>query len=265
MQISILGCGWLGLPLGQSLAKKNYTVKGSTTTESNLVELESRGIIPFMISVEEENIQGEINAFFQNSSVLIIDIPPKLRKENSENFVSKIRNLLPFIEQSAIEKVLFISSTSVYADDNSIVTEETIPKPETESGKQLLVAEELLFHNSNFQTTILRFGGLIGPNRHPIHFLAGKTNLDNPEAPINLIHQEDCIHIIQLILEQNYWRRKINAVAPFHPSRIEYYTQKAKEYHLGIPQFNESHNSKGKKIDSDKLIQDLGYDFKNLG
>lgn len=265
MQISILGCGWLGLPLAKSLIEKKHSIKGSTTTETKLNLLEKSGVISFQISLEEEKVNGEIREFLNDSTILIIDIPPKLRKENSENFVSKIKTLLPFIEKSSVEKVLFISSTSVYADDNSVVIEETIPKPETESGKQLLEVEELLCQNSNFKTTILRFGGLIGPNRHPIHFLAGKTKLDNPEAPVNLIHQEDCINIIQLIVEQNYFGKKINAVAPFHPTRIKYYKQKAKELQLSIPQFNESQVSKGKTISSNKLIQELGYVFKNLG
>ena len=264
MQISILGCGWLGFPLAQSLLQKKYRIKGSTTSENKLVVLEESGIVPFLISLEEEQVIGKIEEFFHDSSVLIIDIPPKLRKENAENFVSKIETLLPFIEQSTIQKVLFISSTSVYADDNSIVTEETIPKPETESGKQLLEAEKFLSQNSNFQTTILRFGGLIGPNRNPINFIAGKTNLDNPEAPVNFIHQEDCICIIEKIIQQNYWEKIINAANPNHPTRREYYGQKSKAHDLPLPQFNESQDSKGKTICSDKLIQELGYDFKNL-
>jgi nucleoside-diphosphate-sugar epimerase len=78
-----------------------------------------------------------------------------------ENFVSKIRNIIPFIEKSAVQKVLFISSTSVYNDVDAFVTEETIARPATESGKQLLETEQLLQSNINFKTTILRFGGLM--------------------------------------------------------------------------------------------------------
>jgi nucleoside-diphosphate-sugar epimerase len=160
--------------------------------------------------------------------------------------------------------VLFISSTSVYADDNTVVTENTIPNPETESGLQLLASEKLLQNITFFRTTILRFGGLIGEDRHPIRFLAGRTNLENPEAPINLIHQEDCIAIIERIMEQDCWGEVFNAVAPFHPTRKRYYTEKAIEYNLAFPQFNESLTSIGKTISSDKLIRILGYDFKNL-
>ena len=94
-----------------------------------------------------------------------------------------------------------MSSTSVFSDEDKVVTEETLPNPNTESGKQLLQCEKLLQDNSHFETTILRFGGLIGEDRNPIHFLAGRSNIENPDAPINLIHQEDCIGIILKIIE----------------------------------------------------------------
>lgn len=177
-------------------------------------------------------------------------------------FVSKIKNVIPFIEKSTIENVLFISSTSVYGEDNLIVTEETELNPDTESGKQLVQAEQLLQNNQNFKTTVLRFGGLIGEDRHPIKFLAGRTNIENPNAPINLIHQDDCIGIIQKIIELNSWDQVFNAVTPFHPSRKEYYTQKAVDLNLKLPEFNSENLTFGKTILSAKIENVLGYTFK---
>jgi nucleoside-diphosphate-sugar epimerase len=261
-QISLLGCGWLGFPLAKSLIENGFVVKGSTTSEEKILKLKEANIIPFLIQVEEEKVVGEMDAFLQDSSILIIDIPPKLRTNLSESFVSKIKTLLPFIEKSSVKKILFVSSTSVYADDNSMITEELQPKPETESGKQLLEVETLLMNTTHFQTTVLRFGGLIGDDRHPIRFLSGRNNIENPDAPINLIHQTDCIGIIHKIIETSYWNEIFNAVAPYHPTRKEYYTQKALELNLVIPQFNESKPSIGKTILSDKLTAKLNYTFK---
>jgi nucleoside-diphosphate-sugar epimerase len=157
--------------------------------------------------------------------------------------------------------VIFVSSTSVYADDNSEVTESTIPKPETEAGKQLLEVETLLQNNNHFKTTVVRFGGLIGENRHPIHFLAGRTGIENPEAPINLIHQEDCIEIIIKILNNEVWNETFNAVAPFHPTRFDYYTQKAMDLNLPLPKFDFNKKSVGKTISSQKAENVLAYKF----
>ena len=259
-QISILGCGWLGLPLAQALIENGFSLKGSTTSESKIQLLEKSGAKPYIISLKAENIQGNISAFLMDSEILIIDIPPKLRGAEKENFVAKIERLMPYIEQSSVKKVLFVSSTSVYADDNSTITEATLPKPETESGKQLLASEVLLQKNSHFNTSILRFGGLIGDDRHPVKFLAGRNNIENPEAPINLIHQEDCIGIIISLITHDVWSQTFNAVAPFHPSRKTYYTSKAVTLGLDPPTFKDE-LSTGKIIDSSKLMSTLNYSF----
>ena len=262
-QISILGCGWLGLPLAKALLKNGFSVKGSTTSSEKLSVIESLGIQPYLIALESNNVSGDIETFLQGSETLIIDIPPKLRGNSNENFVGKIATLIPFIEKSKIQNVLFVSSTSVYGDTPTAlsVTEETKTCPETESGRQLVKVEELLQTNIHFKTTILRFGGLIGEDRHPIRFLAGRKNLENPKAPINLIHQTDCIGIIIKIIELDCWNETFNAVAPFHPSREQYYTQKAIDLGLELPQFNSESPPFGKTILSTKVENVLGYTF----
>ncbi|WP_026727433.1 NAD-dependent epimerase/dehydratase family protein [Flavobacterium denitrificans] len=265
-KISILGCGWLGFPLAKKLIEKGNSINGTTTSENKLVTLKDSGINPFLVALESESVSESVNDFLSESEILIINIPPKLRTvdPNSEKkvFVEKIRNLIPFIEKSIVKKVLFVSSTSVYGDENDFITENTIPNPETESGKQLFLAEAILQKNQNFETTILRFGGLIGEDRHPVKHLAGKENLENPDAPVNLIHLNDCIGIIEAIINQSKWNEVFNAVAPFHPTREEYYTQKAKEQNLVLPKFSAEKSNIKKIISSEKIQNNLKYQFK---
>ena len=272
---SILGCGWLGLPLAKSLLSKGYEVKGSTTSQSKLDVLKSAGISPFQIQLEEHQIIGTIEDFLKETDVLVIDIPPGLRREistsNEMTFVNKVKTLIPFIEKSGIQKVIFVSSTSVYGDSYNFstsleVTEETKPNPDTESGKQLVIAETLLQSNSYFKTTVIRFGGLLGDDRHPIKFLAGRTNVENPDAPVNMIQREDCIGIIEKSLDfaqddKWEWNQTFNAVAPQHPTRKEYYHKKAQILNLPLPIFAENLESKGKIISSKKVETILGYSF----
>ena len=260
-KISILGCGWLGFQLAKALLENGFSINGSTTSIEKISTLKNAGISPFLIELGEGSIKGNVYEFLEECQGLIIDIPPKLRGTATENFVAKIKNLIPFIEKSGIKKVVFVSSTSVYSDENLLVTEETIANHDTESGKQLVASEQFLQNNSNFETTVVRFGGLIGEDRNPIRFLAGRTNIESPNAPINLICQEDCIGIILKIIESNCWGETFNAVAPFHPSREAYYTQKAKEYDLELPIFATSKPSIGKTILSDKLEKVLNYQF----
>ena len=270
IKISILGCGWLGLPLAKSLLAKGYEVKGSTTSESKLEVLKNAGILPFQVQLEAHQIIGTIEDFLKETDALVIDIPPGLRREVSSSqemtFVNKVKILIPFIEKSGIQKVIFVSSTSVYGDGFPIVeiTEETKPNPDTESGKQLAITETLLQSNQHFKTTVIRFGGLLGDDRHPIKFLAGRTNVENPHAPVNMIEREDCIGIIEEILKQvqhDNWGETFNAVAPQHPTRKAYYHKKAEIFNLPLPTFAEDSESKGKIISSEKVETILGYSF----
>ena len=260
-QISILGCGWLGLPLAKSLLQNGFSIKGSTTSLEKISLLESEGITPFLVRLEEQQISASVADFLADSQILIINIPPKLRGGSTENFVAKITTLLPFIENSTVEKVLFVSSTSVYGEDNEFVSEATVLNPDTEGGRQLAIVENVLQKNSRFQTTILRFGGLISDDRNPVRFLSGRENIENPDAPINLIHQDDCIGIIEKIIALNSWDETYNAVAPFHPTRQEYYTQKATELNLALPKFAALNTIVGKTILNNKVIEVLDYSF----
>lgn len=260
-KIAILGCGWLGLPLSKSLVEKSFVISGSTTTFEKLEILEKLNIQPFLISISEDKITGSIDAFLHGTNILIIDIPPKLRGANKENFVQKIANLIPYIEKSSVEKVIFISSTSVFEDDNSIVTDDTIPNAISESGKQLFAVEQLLQKNTHFETTVIRFGGLVGTDRHPAKMLAGRSDIENPDGVINLIHQQDCVAIIEKVIERNFWSESINAVSPFHPTRESYYTQKAAYFGLAPPTFDHSKPSVGKLVTADKVDKILGHRF----
>jgi len=258
--ISILGCGWLGLPLAKTLAANGFNIKGSTTSQSKIEILAGSGIEPFLLKVEAESIDGAITDFLSTASTLIIDFPPKSKTDGS-SYLAKIENLIPHLEQSGIKFVLFVSSTSVYGDGSGLATEEMAVTPTTESGRQVLEAENILLSNTHFETTVLRFGGLIGDERHPVYHLSGKENLENPDNPINLIHREDCLSIILKIIEHKIWGEVFNAVAPYHPSRYQYYTEKARSLGLPEPHFSNKSQQSGKIVSTGKLLRYVKYNF----
>jgi len=101
----------------------------------------------------------------------------------------------------------------------------------------LLEAESMLKRETGFTTTVIRFGGLIGPRRDPGRFFAGKTGIPNGDAPVNLIHLTDCLGLSCALIEKQAFGNIYNAVAPQHPSRAEFYTRAAKHSGLETPQF----------------------------
>ena len=116
-------------------------------------------------------------------------------------------------------------------------------------------------NNENFNASILRFGGLIGENRHPVNHLSGRTGVKNPEAPINLVHQEDCIAAIFKLLDKDKDNSVWNLVYPDHPTKEKYYSKISSERDLAAPEFDHSEVSKGKKISSEKIQKELGFKF----
>jgi len=246
--IGIMGCGWLGLPLAKSFIQAGYNVHGSTTNKDKLDTLEKEGIKPFMVILSEESVTGSITEFLNKLDILIINVPPRLRGNNNENYVLKMNLLHYEIGKSSVKKIVFVSSTSVYGAAKGEVTEDTLPIPVTESGRQLVEAENIFQNDKSLQTTILRFGGLIGPNRHPVTMLSGKKGLTNGNDPVNLIHLNDCIHLIKTVLENNWWDQIFNGVYPDHPLKRDYYCQMADKNKLPKPQYLNPESLKSGKI-----------------
>eukprot|EP01136_Pigoraptor_vietnamica_P025247 Opistho-1_new@79037 len=156
MKISILGCGWLGLPLGKYLVENGHEVKGSTTSEIKFPLLQSVGIQPFFLKFSPV-VEGEELAEFLQSGTLIICIPPRAGKYGEDYHIQQIQSLIPAIKKTSIQSIIYTSSTSVYPDLNREITEED----EVIVSSALIKVEELL-KVLEVQTTILRCGGLMG-------------------------------------------------------------------------------------------------------
>ncbi len=262
MQISILGCGWLGLPLAEALVKI-HTVKGSVTTTAKLPVLKEKGVLPFQVDLNNPDADA-ITGFLHGSEVLVVAIPPKVRAEGAISYPDKLKALVPYIVQAGIKKVLFTSSISVYGENETVpeVDELTEPNPQTESGKQVLASERVLQSCNDFSTTIVRLGGLVGGERHPVYHLSGRDNIENPHAPVNLINREECVEILSKIIERNVWGEVFTAVHPETRTRQEYYTGVAKDLGLTAPKFVQYGSTVGKIVKGqEKLQRFLGITF----
>ena len=260
-QISILGCGWLGFPLAKFLLSKGYSVKGSTTNASKLELLKEAKIIPFQIKVGD-TLEGEnIHAFFQ-SDILILNIPPGRRKANVVKLHPKqIQLICNAAQKGSIQKILFISSTGVFANENQIITETDLPNPTRDSGKALVKAEAIIKDLKNIESTILRMSGLVGADRKAGRFLAGKKNIPNGGASVNMVHLEDCIQVIYEVLRQEKWNEIFHVSADEHPSRKDFYTNQAIQQGFETPHFAEETSTTFKIISNEKLKRILSYQF----
>jgi nucleoside-diphosphate-sugar epimerase len=230
-KISILGCGWLGLPLAIRLITNGWLIKGSTTSTDKLNLLSLNEIDPYLVHLQQ--IFSIKESKFWESEFFLINVPPGLRKRSAEEYLNEMRNLVEVIEASPIKKVIFISSTSVYPELNKII----VNTDQVDEESALYQSEKLFMQSDQFTTTVIRFGGLIGPGREPARFFAGKKGIPNGQAPVNLIQLEDCIGIIEMVLDKQMWGDTYHAVSPLHPTKAEFYTAAAKSAGLVEPEF----------------------------
>jgi nucleoside-diphosphate-sugar epimerase len=261
--IAIAGLGWLGKPFALHLQNLGYKVKGSATSLEKATLLQKSGFDAYHLEISESVVSGSPQAFLETVDYLVIMIPPGLRRNTGANYVLKMTHLLTEIEKSKVEKVILVSSTSVYDDTQGKVTEKSLPKPAGEAGKQLLEVEQLFFTSEKIKTSIVRFGGLFGGSRQPTRYLAGRDNLIDGNAPVNLIHRSDCIGILLEIIKQDAFGHIFNAVTPQHPTKSDYYTKKAVQLGLVPPSFaKEEIDEIFKQVDSELLDLVLKYNFK---
>lgn len=260
--IAVLGCGWLGIPLSKALINLGYIVHGSTQSQAKIPQLEAVGIIPFVIQLNETKTEGNVEAFLKNCNTVIINIPPGLRQNPEANFINKIQLFIRHLPQSNVSKLLFVSSTSVFQDTTFIdsYNESSTPNAKSDAGIQLAKTEQFLLDIPFADTKIIRFGGLIGKNRHPAVFLSDKP-LKNPEAPINLIHLDDCVGLLIKIINSKSEQKIFHGVNQSHPSKKDYYKKVCMAKNIAPPLvLNKA--SKGKIIESGNTLKTLDYNYK---
>lgn len=261
-RISILGCGWLGLPLGKFLSELGYEVKGSTTSDERLKRLKEAGIEPYKINFNPTLLGQDSIKDFLEVDLLIVNIPPSLRTKSESFHVQQMQELNKYLSSSGVKYLIYISSTSVYPDLNRVVIEDDVKDESMADNKTLFLAEELFRNSLGLKTVIVRCAGLAGYDRNLVKHFAGKKDLKGGNCPVNLIHRDDVIDILKLIITGNCWGETINISAPVHPLRKDLYPYLAKKYNYSLPEYLPTDQSSYKIISTEKQQRLINFSFK---
>jgi len=235
--IVIWGAGWLGIPLAKSLKNGGHSVFCITRSQEKKELLAFSGIDASII--EQFQLNSEL---ISQCSTFIIALPPVIEYDFLEQMKQMIQ-LLPVATH-----LIYTSSIGVYVSASGVVDENSLID-ETHTVAQI---EKLISVAKSGNSTILRLGGLIGPKRHPVHFLAKRSQNSNPGLGVNLVQQQDVICMIELFV-QNPTSGTYNVCSSEHPTRKEYYNEAAKAFGLERISFENSTNESGKIVDSSKL------------
>ncbi|MCM0147219.1 NAD-dependent epimerase/dehydratase family protein [Photobacterium galatheae] len=261
-RISICGCGWLGLPLAKSLSQAGYVVTGTKQSEGGIRTLQQEGIhaVALQLPLAADDIAPLQD--FLSADLLIVNVPPGRRQMTAASYIEKIMSLSQAAKQAGCKQMIFISTTSVYGDVEGEVTESTTPEPTTVSGQAHVHLEQTLRDVWGPDLVVLRLAGLIGPQRHPVKYLAGGKGVANGSAPVNLVHLDDVMAAVAAMLKHWPTMTTLHLSAPQHPSREQYYCEMARLAGLPVPEFLQE-GENGKWINADRTARELGLNWRH--
>lgn len=230
--IIILGCGWLGQQLGQTLASAGYPVYGSRQSAAGLASLPA-SIQPLLLQLPLEELPEQQQAIWQGAWLLCA-IPPAANKRSQTDYLNLLRNVAELGNKAGVRGVIHCSSTGVYQGLTGEVTEKSVLP---QSGKSLLLAEAEQQLQQIKPCVTLRLAGLIGPGRHPANFTAGRL-IAGPELPVNMVHALDIAEFILCLLSSSPAENDcFNLCCPEHPTKQIFYNAAAAAVGLPAPQF----------------------------
>lgn len=262
--VSIVGCGWLGLPLAQQLLSAGYAVKGTTTTPAKLSTLAEKGITPYLAALDPAPT-GPHWAEILDADYLIVDVPPRRSQQGGEFHPQQISHMAELVKNSSITAIIQISSTSVYRELGQSVVEDDVQQV-AESGAPALMEAELIMaslRRPGRNVAVLRCGGLMGYDRIPGKYVRGKKDITTGALPVNYIHRDDVIGSIMALLAGTVPDETFNVVTPLHPTRREVYLSSCAQFGWEAPTFKEpTVDEPYKLVLSDKLVEAIGYTFK---
>lgn len=262
-KVAIVGLGWLGMPLGLSLSARGWQVTGSKTTLDGVEAARMCGIDGYQLELTPELVceSDDLDALL-NADALVITLPARRTGEGDDYYRQAVQEIVDSALAHQIPRIIFTSSTSVYGDEEGTVKESSPLNPVTASGRVLKELEQWLHDLPGTSVDILRLAGLVGPERHPGRFLAGKADVANGGHGVNLVHLEDVISAITLLLQAPKGGHIYNLCAPGHPSREEFYSQMARQLGLAVPGFRPQQASgRGKLVDGSRICNELGFEY----
>lgn len=232
----IIGKGWLGSRLENHLTEQfqiTSTKRQADATNCLSINFDQ---------TSEQSIDTNIFEF------IILTIPFGKRNTTDE-LEFRFDQIIHFIGEYN-NPLFLISSTGIYPDIDKFIVESTLEEKELNHPYHFI---ENKLQTKYPQLTILRLGGLMGDNRRLSNYLS----LDHPHLNqvVNHIHFEDVCQIVEQLIQQNKISTIYNIVAPKHPTKEEVLTYQIQKKIIN------SEIKKGKTILSDKLINELNYQF----
>lgn len=262
--ILIIGCGYVGTALGRLLLAAGHNVWGLRRNPNELPEGFQRiacdlgGLASLKL-----HFQPDYVFFMPSAGQYDVAAYEAVYATGAQNLVTCLH-----LNQSRPKRVFYISSTSVYdQNDGAWVNEASPVKTSDPYATQLLLGEKVML-TSPFSTTVVRFAGIYGPGRKYFlnQVLSRKILRSSEPIYTNRIHREDCAGMLQFLMgiaEPEALYLGVDSEPALKNSVIEWI---AAQYQLTLPAIAakttlEEQRMRGNKRCSNQRILSAGYQF----
>jgi nucleoside-diphosphate-sugar epimerase len=275
MRVLIVGCGYVGLPLGVELIRLGHEVFGLRRNLAAENELKTAGIQPLFGDVTKPGTLANLPREFD---WIVNCVAAGGGAENyREVYFNGTKNLIKWLAPNPPKKFVYTSSTSVYAqNDGSQVKESSPTEPTAETSKILVETEEVLLAavaERKFPAVILRVAGIYGPDRgHWFkQFLKNEATMEGDGSRfLNMIHRDDLVGSIIAALKSGRAGEIYNAVDDEPVSQMNFFQWLGGtlgKYPPPSELENSDENRKrgvtNKRVSNRRLKMELGYQFKH--
>lgn len=274
MRVLIIGCGYVGIPLGEELVRLGHEVFGVRRSIEANDELKAAGITPLAADISKRDDLEKLPAAF-DWVVNTVSSTKGGVEDYEQVYLNGTRNLIDWLAANPPKKFVYTSSTSVYGQtDGSAVKESSPTEPQSETSKILVQTEKIVLEAAQkFPAVILRVAGIYGPDRGHLfqQYLRNEAKISGKgERLINMIHRDDLVGAIIAALKSGRAGEVYNAVDDEPVAQIHFFRWLSETVGKYMPSFStEEENAQRKrgltqkKVSNRKLKMELGYQFKH--
>lgn len=275
MRVLIIGCGYVGIPLGQELVRLGHEVFGARRSADALEILKAAGIHPLVVDICKRE---ELETLPRDFDWVINTVSSNKggATEYQDVYFNGTRNLIEFFASNPPKQFVYTSSTSVYGQtDGSLVKESSPAEPMGETSQILVQTENLLLdaaRQKKIPAITLRVAGIYGPDRGHLflQYLRNEARISGKgERLINMIHRDDVVGAIIAALKSGRPGEIYNAVDDEPVAQIHFFRWLSETLGKNMPPFateaEDAARKRGltqKKVSNRKLKMELGYQFK---
>jgi nucleoside-diphosphate-sugar epimerase len=274
MRVLIVGCGYIGLPLGAELVRLGHEVFGLRRNASAEMELKAAGIQPLFTDVTKLE---ELKKLPREFDWVVNCVAAGGDAENYRAvYFQGTCNVIEWLAPNPPKKFIYTSSTSVYGQtDGSQVKESSPTEPISETSKILVETEKNLLDaaaQKKIPAVILRVAGIYGPDRgHWFkQFLKNKARIEGDGSRnLNMIHRDDLIGCIIAALKNGRAGEIYNAVDDEPVSQKNFFEwlggTLGKYPPPSVPENSLEDRKRGvtnKRVSNRRLKMELGCQFK---